>query len=112
MWNFIRRSYTGPTVVACLVLIGILADRIRLASIGYTVEDIHAHYFLEVPDTHYPSVFDVLLTVGFIGAAVGIVLVAMRFVAVPSIWEMTGGLWLRVQRQYKKAEVIVIGKPE
>jgi hypothetical protein len=31
---------------------------------------------------------------------------------VPSIWEMTGGLWLRAQRQYKKAEVIVIGKPE
>jgi hypothetical protein len=76
------------------------------------VEDIYAPYFLDVPDTHYPSVFDVLLTVGFIGAAVGIVLVAMRFIAVPSIWEMTGGLWLRVQRQYKKAEVIVIGKPE
>jgi hypothetical protein len=57
-------------------------------------------------------VFDILLTVGFIGAAVGIVLVAMRFVAVPSIWEVTSGLWLRAHRQYKKAEVIVIGKPE
>ncbi len=112
MWNFIRRSYTGPTVVAVLVLIGILADRIRLASIGYTVEDINAQYFLDVPATHYPGVFDVLLTVGFIGAAVGIVLVAMRFIAVPSIWEMSSGLWLRAMRQYKKAEVIVIGKPE
>jgi hypothetical protein len=112
MWNFIRRSYTGPTVVAALVLIGILADRIRLASMGTTVEDIYAPYFLDVPDTHYPNVFDILLTVGFIGAAVGIVLVAMRFIAVPSIWEMTSGLWLRAHRQYKKAEVIVIGKPE
>ncbi len=112
MWNFVRRSYTGPTVVASLVLIGILADRIRLASIGYTIPDIYESYFLSVPDAHYPGVFDVLLTVGFIGAAVGVVLVAMRFIAVPSIWEMTGGLWLRSQRKYKKADVIVIGKPE
>ncbi|TVR69336.1 MAG: hypothetical protein EA415_14340 [Sphaerobacteraceae bacterium] len=112
MWNFVRRSYNGPTVVAVLVLLGIMADRIRLASIGSTVEDIYAPYFLEVPSTHYPGVFDVLLTVGFIGAAVGIVLVAMRFIAVPSIWEVTSGLWLRKMRKFKKAEVIVIGKPE
>lgn len=112
MWNFIRHSIAGPVVVGSLVLVGNLADRIRLASIGYTTDDIYAHYFLEVPDTYYPGVFDVLLTVGFIGAAVGLVLVAMRYIAVPSIWETTGGLWLRAQRQYKKAEVIVIGKPE
>jgi Ni/Fe-hydrogenase subunit HybB-like protein len=114
MWNFIRRSINGPVVVASLVLIGILADRIRLASIGYTVEDIYAPYFLGdvVPDTHYPSVFDVLLTIGFIGAAVGLFLVVLRYVAYPSIWEVTGGLWLRAMRKYKKAEVIVIGKPE
>jgi hypothetical protein len=112
MWNIVRRSVVGPTVVSILVLIGILADRIRLGSIGYTTPDLYAEYFLEVPDAHYPSVFDVLLTIGFIGAAVGLVLVAMRFIAVPSIWEMTGGLWLRAHRRYRKADVVVIGKPE
>jgi hypothetical protein len=112
MWNWIRRSINGPTVVAALVLVGILADRIRLASIGYTIPDIHQEYFLDVPDAHYPGVFDVLLTIGFIGAAVGLVLIAMRYIAVPSIWEMTGGLWLRAHRKYRKADVTVIGKPE
>jgi hypothetical protein len=113
MWNVVRRSIIGPTIVSILVLIGILADRIRLASIGYTVPETYTeHYLLEVPATHWPGLWDVVLTVGLIGAAVALVLGVMRFVAYPSIWEVTGGLWLRAQRKYHRADVTVIAKQE
>lgn len=112
MWNPIRRSIAGPTVVACIVLVGNLIDRIRLISAGFSVPDISQHELHEVPAAYIPSILDVLVLAGAIGGAVALVLLAARILPFPSIWEVTGGLWLRKHLPYKHARVIVVGKPE
>lgn len=112
MWNPIRRSIAGPTVVACIVLVGNLIDRIRLISAGYSVPDITQHELHEIPAAYIPNVLDILILAGAISGAVALVLFTFRVLPFPSIWEVTGGLWLRAHRPFKHTRVIVVGKPE
>jgi hypothetical protein len=112
LWNPIRRSIAGPTVVAGLVLVGNLIDRIRLTSAGFSVPDITKHQLYELPAAYVPTLLDLLVLAGAIGGAVALVLLAFRLVPFPSIWEVTGGLWLRQHVPFKHTWVIVVGKPE
>ena len=114
MWNRVRKTITGPTIVACLVLFGTFVDRLRIFGAAWASEDPFAHTLENelIPDFLAPSVLDVLIVIGGIAAALFCVRMALRFVPLPSIWEVNGGIGLRVRRQYLNHPVTVIAKPE
>lgn len=113
MWNPIRRSIKGPTVVAILVLIGNLIDRIRLVSAGFSVPNItERELHTPLPAMYFPNVIDLLILLGAVAGALALVLLALRALPFPSIAEVTGGLWLRRHLPFKHTRVITIGKPE
>jgi hypothetical protein len=112
MWTRVRRSITGPTVVAILVLIGVLFSQIRLYSASFTPTNIYEHELTSVPEPYIPGLIDLLVLAGMVGGAVALVLLALRVVAYPPIWEMIAGLRLRVRQRFKHTEVIIIGKPD
>ncbi len=112
MWNPVRKTIIGPTIVACLVLIGTLLDRVRIFGAAYSIEDPTAHELETLPGMLVPDVLDVLIVLGAIGAAALLVILALRVVPLPSIWELGGGLPLRVRKRYLNTEVTVIAKPD
>lgn len=112
MWTRVRRSITGPTVVAILVLIGTLFNQIRLYSASFSPTNIFEPELESIPPPYIPGLIDLVILVGMIAGAVALVLLALRVVAYPPIWEMIVGLRLRVTRRNKHGEVVVIGKPD
>ena len=114
IWNFVRRSIWGPTMIAVSVLIGTFFDRIRLYVGGYSVGDQAAsfHGIEHVPATVYPDMADVFIVVGAIGAAVFVFMLAMRLVPVINIWEQRELLLYKLHKRYHRATVLVLGKPE
>ncbi|MBO9350282.1 MAG: hypothetical protein J7449_02245 [Thermomicrobium sp.] len=116
MWNPIRRSITGSTVVAIIVLVGNLIDRVRLASAAFSQPDKallgHAHALKEIPPAYIPGISDVLILVGMVAGALALVLWTVRLLPFPAIAEIVGGLRLRVHQPFQHTRVIVIGKPE
>lgn len=114
MWNKVRKTVTGPTLVACSVLVGTFIDRLRIFGAGFGSKDPFAHELEEgqLPDFLVPNVLDVLIVIGGIAAAIFCVRLALRFVPLPSIWEVGGGIGLRIRRQYLNHPVTIIAKPE
>ncbi len=114
MWNFLRRSIWGPTLIAISVLIGTFFDRVRLYVASYSVSDQSAnHEGIEViPPTIYPDVADVFIVVGAIGGAVFLYLMATRIIPVINLWEQKELLLYKVHKKYHRTVVMVLGKPE
>ncbi len=114
MWNRVRKTIGGPTLVACLVLVGTFIDRLRIFGAAWGVENPFAHEMEadNIPDFLVPSVLDILIVIGSLAAAAFCVRMALRIVPLPSIWEVSGGIGLRVRRQYLNHPVTVIAKPE
>lgn len=114
MWNRVRKTVGGPTLVACLVLVGTFVDRLRIFGAAFASKDPFAHQMSDdiIPDFLVPSVLDILIVIGALAAAVFCVRVALRLIPLPSIWEVSGGIGLRVRRQYLNHPVTVIAKPE
>lgn len=116
MWNPIRRSIAGPTVVACIVLVGNLIDRVRLASAAFSQPNSallgHAHELHEVPAAYNPNLGDLAILIGMVAGGVMLALWVTRYLPFPSVAEVAGGLWLRAHKPFKHTRLIVIGKPE
>lgn len=114
MWNRVRKTIIGPTLVACGVLVGTFIDRLRIFGSGFGTKDPFAHELESeyLPDFLVPSVLDVFIVIGGIAAAIFCVRLALRFVPLPSIWEVNGGIGLRIRRKYLNHPVTVIAKPE
>jgi molybdopterin-containing oxidoreductase family membrane subunit len=114
MWNRVRKTVGGPTLVACLVLTGTMIDRLRIFGAGWSSQDPFAHELEadHLPGFLVPGVWDVLIVIGGIAAAIFCVRLALRYVPLPSIWEVGGGVGLRIRRQYLNHPVTVIAKPD
>lgn len=114
MWNRVRKTVIGPTVVACLVLVGTFLDRLRIFGAAFSMEesDLSAHELETVPGFLAPGIFDVLIIIGAFSAAALLILLAVRVVPLPSIWEVGSGLPLKVRRRYYDTEVTLIAKPD
>ncbi|MBX6341216.1 MAG: hypothetical protein IRY97_02065 [Thermomicrobiaceae bacterium] len=112
MWTRIRKSIAGPIVAAVGVVIGNLMNQIRFMSSSFSVANINQRALLDVPAQYLPNLWDILILVGWAGASVAVVLLAVRFVPYPSVWEVTAGLRLRARRRYAFKDVFMIGKPE
>ncbi|MDI3339651.1 MAG: hypothetical protein QJR03_03885 [Sphaerobacter sp.] len=112
LWTRIRMGIAGPIVAGALVLVGQVFEQIRLYSASFSNVDLRLRELDFIPTAYVPGVWDILLLVGLVGGAIGLGLVTLKVVPYPSIWEVTGGLWLRARKPFYKTEVVVIGKPE
>lgn len=112
MWTPVRRSKVGPAIVAFGVIIGLLADRIRLYSAAFTDKDITLDRLHSLPPTYHPGVLDALILLGAVSGTIAVVMLAFRMIPVPSIWEVTAGIRLRATRRFHNVDVMVIGKPD
>lgn len=114
MWNRVRKTVGGPTLVACSVLIGTFIDRLRIFGAGFASENPFAHTLEDelIPDFLTPGILDILIVIGAIAGAIFCVRTALRYVPLPSIWEVGGGIGLRVRRQYLNHPVTIIAKPD
>ena len=114
IWNPIRKSIWGPTLVAAGVLVGTLLDRVRIYVAAYSVPDEEAahHVLGHVPDAVTPQVADILVWAGGLGGAALVMLLVARLVPVVSMWEQVELLLYKVHRKFHRTEVLVLGKPD
>ena len=123
IWNPVRRSIWGPSIIAVSVLIGTFLDRIRLYVGAWDVAsfkskfvdpdtDMHGMELSEVPTSVVmPGIADIFLTVGFIGGSVFIYLLATRIIPTVNVWERKEYLLYKAEIQFHRAKVLVLGKP-
>ncbi len=111
IWNPIRRSIRGPVVVACIILVGQLFDRVRLYVSAYSIEQVGGHVLEHVPAFHPPDLVDVMILVGGAAGAVLLVLLASRLVPVFSLWELKEGMMLRKVVPLVRLRLAALAKP-
>ena len=110
IWNPVRRSIWGPTLVSIGILIGAFFNQVRMYVSAFSVEDVTGHALEVVPAGQMPQAVDVLIIVGAISGAVLLFLLAIKIVPVISIWEVSEGLHLTRVRTFLGRTVRVIAK--
>ena len=115
IWNPLRKSIWGPTLIATSILIGTLFDRIRIYVPAYSVPGIgnrfvEKHELSEVPKSILPDMADIFMIVGAIGGAIFIYLLASKVLPVINVWEQKEMLLYRVHKPFHRIEVLVLGK--
>ena len=117
IWNPVRKSVWGPTIVATGVLIGTLLDRIRIYVAAYSVPgvgdpQVDKHELHSIPSTVYPEAADILVWVGAIAGVVLVYMLASRVFPPINIWEQKELLLYKVHKRFHRAEVLVLAKPD
>ena len=114
IWNPVRKSILGPTLVAVSVLIGCYFNTIRLFVAPWALDEHNVLHLEHVPATpHFPDAIDLLIVPGFLAGAIFCYLLATRLVPTLNLWEMKEGLLLRVPRPFMRShETTVIAKPQ
>ena len=117
MWNPLRRSIWGPTIIAVSVLFGTLFDRIRLYVAAYSVEGIgnpfvdkHELSLDDIPKANLPDVADVFMILGAIGGSILIYLLATRLIPVMNVWEQKELLLYQIEKRFHRTHVKVLAK--
>ncbi|MBI4302028.1 MAG: hypothetical protein HY664_05440, partial [Chloroflexi bacterium] len=106
LWNPIRRSIWGPTLAASMILLGTLFDRIRIFAASFSVKGA----LEELPPTHWPQISDMAILVGGIAGAVLIYILATRLMPSLSLWAVTEGEHLKVERSFLRLKVRVLAR--
>lgn len=114
IWNPLRRSIWGPTVIAASVLVGTLFDRIRLFVASWSVTSVeNKHALHDVPGLVMPDVYDILMWIGGVAGAILVYLLVTRVVPVVSIWEQKELLLYKIHKPFHRLEeVLVLGKKD
>ena len=115
MWNPLRKSIWGPTIIAVSVLLGAMLDKIRFYVPAYSVTDMEDKHLLlvsQVPAAVMPGVADVLVWVGALAGVALCYVLASRLIPVVSIWEQTELLLYKVHRPFHRTELLVLGKKD
>ncbi len=114
IWNPLRKSIWGPTIIASCVLVGTFLDRIRLYVSSWSVADTEDKHLLhEVPAAVMPDVADIMMLVGGLAGAALVYLLATRVVPVISIWEQKELLLYKLHKPFHRLEeVLVLGKKD
>ncbi|MDE2801910.1 MAG: hypothetical protein OXK21_03390, partial [Chloroflexota bacterium] len=112
MWNPVRKSILGPTIVSCLIIFGALLDKIRIYVGFYSVEEYTGHILQEVPEAVPPGLGDGLMVAGVIGGALLLYTLAIKFVPIFNLWEIREGSMLQVIRPFKRLPLKILAKPE
>lgn len=112
IWNPVRKSIRGPVIVSIIILIGNFFNQIRLFVPVWAL-DTHTGEMVEhLPAFMWPDIADILIIPGFIGGAVFVYLLALRYIPVLNIWELKEGLLYRQVRQFLMGRVAILSKPE
>ena len=115
MWNAVRKSIIGPTLIASGILVGTLLDRIRLYVGAYSVAD-QSHLkelpLDAIPPAHTPGMEDIFLILGVLGGSVLVYMLATRVFPVINIWERKEGSMYEWHKPFHRTEVKVLAKPE
>ena len=117
VWNPIRKNIPALTIVASLVLVGVLLDRIRIFVVSwstYSNDVIHEKF---VPDEKFPAMIaptlpDILVFIGLISLSLLVYILSTRLFPLISIWETHQSLLLTRVVKYVRTHVIAIGKPD
>lgn len=117
IWNPVRRSIWGPTLIAVGVLVGTFFDRIRIYVAAYSVPGIgdptvDKHALGDIPSTVSFGIPDLLVWVGAISGSALVYMLATRIFPPISIWEQKELLLYKVHKRFHRTEVLVLGKPE
>jgi hypothetical protein len=112
MWNPVRRSFIGPTIVGLIIIAGGFFDRLRIYSNSWSVEQVGGHGLDKVPTLGAPDIWDAAFLVGLLSAVAFLVLLLSRLIPFVSLWETREALLLRVIRPFGVGYVSVVGKPE
>ena len=115
IWNPLRKSVWGPTIIAVSVLIGVMLDKIRFYVSAYSVTDMEDKHLLlvsQVPTANLPDVADVFIWVGGLGGLALLFILACRLIPAVSIWEQTELLLYKVHRPFHRTEFLVLGKKD
>ena len=112
IWNPVRRSIWGPTIVAVGILIGTWVNMMRIYVSAASVPDseVFSHALVSIPAAVWPAGPDILISIGAISGAALIFLLASKIVPVISIWEIGEGLRLVKIRRFYQRWVRVIAK--
>jgi molybdopterin-containing oxidoreductase family membrane subunit len=112
LWNHMRTSIRGVTIVAAIVLAGNYVDRVRLFVPAWSLAGPPAHALaLPLPPLHVPGATDVLILLGAPAAVLAVILVAIRRLGPIAAWERQRDLLLRLDAPYLETTMPVLAKP-
>ncbi|MEX0763435.1 MAG: NrfD/PsrC family molybdoenzyme membrane anchor subunit [Dehalococcoidia bacterium] len=114
IWNRTRTSINGPAIAAVIVLFGALLDRMRLYVPAWSVDPtrIHERFLTEIPTTQWPDIFDILIFVGGISAAILLYMLATRLIPIVSIWEVHQSNLLSRPAKFIRGHGVLVAKPD
>ena len=115
IWNPLRKSIWGPTIIAISVLIGTFFDRIRLYVASYSVPGIgdplvDKHELHTIPKAILPELADIFVIVGAIAGSILLYMLATRIIPAVNIWEQKELLLYKMHKPFHRSEVMVLGK--
>lgn len=111
IWNPIRRSVGGPTLVGLIIITGNFIDRLRIFVASWSVAGPVGQHLDHLPPVQLPGLLDLGVMVGAISGLVFLYLLALKIVPPVSLWEFKTALLYTVERPYVRTEVAVVAKP-
>lgn len=114
IWNPIRNSVRGPVVVAALMLVGLLADRVRIFGAAWSVAGPvlpHDAPLPPWPDFPLPGLLDLLVLAGMPATVMLLALLVLRLLPPLALWELRSVDLVTVHEPLARANVVVVGKP-
>jgi len=111
IFNRVRVSINGPTLVAAIVLTGNFIDRVRIYVASWSVAGPVGQHLDAVPALRGPNLADLAIVVGALSAVGVLYLLATKLLPPISIWEYRNSMLLTVEREFIHTEVAVIAKP-
>jgi hypothetical protein len=110
IWNPVRRSVWGPTIVGTSIVVGALINQIRLMVSAAAVPNHSLHVLDPLPAAQWPGAADLLIVVGGISGCVFLFMLVSKIIPPVSIWEVSEGLRLVKVRRFLGRYVRVIAK--
>ena len=114
IWNRVRKSINGMAIGSCVIIIGLLLDRIRLFVAAWSVpqEFIHQKWLKQIPDTIYPDIFDIVIAIGSISLSILIIMLMTKIIPVLSIWQIQEFNLLSKPIKFIRGHATLIAKPD
>ena len=119
IWNPLRKSIWGPTIIAVSVLAGAFFDRLRVFVAAYTVPGIGDSHVdkhemdldvVKALPANIPDAADIFIIVGVIAGSLLVFMLATRIFPVVNIWEQRELLLYRFHKPFFRTEVQILGK--
>ncbi len=110
IWNPVRKSIWGPSLVAAGILLGTLVSQVRFYAASFSVPNPTASILNPVPPPAWPGAADILIVLGGIAGCLLMFLLVSKIIPVISIWEVAEGLHLVKVRKFFGRQVRVIAK--